>query len=501
MRTRGIRTVRYLWRQTGLKDDAENNYAEFGADGQTASSYIQTDLEEHYKIEALELYRYWMDGRTYNGTAVSISDTEDFAEETVVYNSDAANFHGLGAGTDPLYAETPAGKNILLDQPVSGRYVRVYMHGVQGGVNTNHVVEVEVYGEKAGQPEEPAAADKTALNLVIAMAEKLEAQQEETGCYTEETWAAVQTALDAARALAENGEASQDDVDNAFLELITAANLLENAVQRAALQTAIEGARAILADEEALQDYTPESVENLRNVLAEAERVYAEVSADQETVNAASRSLMDAVTSLVVIDKDTRLDILIQKAEELLASADQYTSASVSALNAALEAAYPVADDREASEEQINAAYSSLAEAMSSLVRKADKSELQTALDKAAEILADTSKYVEESVTGLQAAADAAQAVYDQEDADAAAVGEAVKSLVDEILKARLMGDVDGNGTVDSADSAEVLSAAAEAQTLDEMQSLAADVNGDGAADSSDAAEILVYAAEGSTGF
>ena len=360
----------------------------------------------------------------------------------------------------------------------------------------------EGLADASGEPEEPSAeADKTALNLVIAMAEKLEAEQSETGCYTDETWAAVQTALDAARTLAAEESASQEDVDNAFLELITAVNLLENAVQRVALQTAIEGARAILAEEEALADYTPESVENLRTVLAEAENVYALESADQETVNAAARSLMDAVTSLVVIDKDTRLDILIRKAEELLASADQYTAESVENLQAALEAAQLVADDRDASEEQINAAYSSLAEAMSSLVRKADKSELKTALDKAAEILADTSKYVEESVAGLQAAADAAQAVYDKEDADAAAVGEAVKSLVDEILKARLLGDVDGNGAVDSADSAEVLRAAAEAQTLDEMQSLAADVNGDGAADSSDAAEILLYAAEGSTGF
>ena len=347
------------------------------------------------------------------------------------------------------------------------------------------------------EPEEPSdPADKTSLSLVIAMAEKLEAEQAETGCYTEETWTAVQTALDAARTLAADVNASQEDVDNAFLELITAVNLLENAVQRVALQTAIEGARAILAEEEALADYTPESMENLRTVLAEAESVYALESADQETVNAAARSLMDAVTSLVVIDKDTRLDILIQKAEELLASADQYTAASVENLQAALDEARLTADNRDASEEQINAAYSDLAEAMSSMVRKADKSELKTALDKAAEILADTSKYVEESVAGLQAAADAAQAVYDKEDADAAEVGAAVKSLVDEILKARLMGDVDGNGAVDSADSAEVLGAVAEAQTFDEMQSLAADVNGDGAADTSDAAEILTYAAE-----
>ena len=171
----------------------------------------------------------------------------------------------------------------------------------------------------------------------------------------------------------------------------------------------------------------------------------------------------------------TRIDILIQKAEELLADAGQYTAASVEHLQAALEEARLTADDRDASEEQINAAYSTLAEAMTSMVRKADKSELKTALNKAAEILADTLKYVEESVAGLQAAADAAQEVYEKEEADTAEVGTAVKSLVNEILKARLMGDVDGNGIVDSADSAEVLSAAAEAQTLDEMQSLAAD--------------------------
>ena len=357
------------------------------------------------------------------------------------------------------------------------------------------------YKDSAEEPEEPAAVDKNSLNLAITMAEKYAAEQAENSCYTEESWAAVQTALDAARTLAADENASQEDVDNAFLELITAVNLLENAVQRVALKTAIEGAEAILAEEETLADYTPESVENLRKVLAEAQRVYAEEGADQETVNAAARSLMDAVTSLMVVDEDTRLDILIQKAEEILAESDQYTASSMENLTAVLEEAYLVAENRDASDEEINAAYNALAEAMAAIVRKADKSELKTALDKAAEILADTSKYVEESVAGLQEAADAAQAVYDKEDADAVEVGTSVKSLVDEILKARLMGDVNGNGTVDSADSAEVLKAAAEAQTLDEMQSLAADVNGDGAADSSDAAEILVYAAEGSTGF
>ena len=338
--------------------------------------------------------------------------------------------------------------------------------------------------------------DKTSLNLAIAMAEKMEAQQAENGCYTEETWAAVQTALDAARTLAADENASQEDVDNAFLELITAVNLLENEVQSVGLQAAIEGAKAILADTESLAQYTTESVEALRTALAEAERVYAEESADQETINAATRSLLDAVTSLVVVEQDTRLDILIQKAEELLKNSDQYTSESVANLQTALDAAKAVAENAQASGEEINEAYNNLAQAMTSLVRKAEKSELKTAIDKANAILADSGRYVEDTIAGLQAAVDAAQAVYDDEDADASQVGEAVKSLVGEILKARLLGDVDGNGAVDSADSAEVLKYAAEKQELDEIQHKAADVNQDSVSDSSDAASILQYASE-----
>ncbi len=296
------------------------------------------------------------------------------------------------------------------------------------------------------------------------MAEKLEAEQNETGCYTEESWATVQEALDHARSLMEDENASQEDVDNAFLELITACNLLENEVQRVALQAAVDGAKAILADEEGLKQYTAESVEAVRAALAEAERVLEEEAADQETVNAAARALMDAVTSLVVVDTDTRLDILIQKAEELLANRDQYTSASINNLEDALAAAKETAGNSQASEEERNAAYTELEKAMASLVRKADKSELANALDKANAILAESDRYVEETIAELQTAADEAQAVYDNEEADNSMVGEAVKALVAEILKARLLGDVDGNGSVETQDAAEVLKYAAAAE-------------------------------------
>ena len=65
-----------------------------------------------------------------------------------------------------------------------------------------------------------------------------------------------------------------------------------------------------------------------------------------------------------------------------------------------------------------------------------------------------------------------------------------------EILKARLMGDVDKNGTVYTQDAAKILRFDAELETLTEEQYLAADVNRDRVSDSSDASVILTYAAD-----
>ena len=343
---------------------------------------------------------------------------------------------------------------------------------------------------------EGAGTDITSLKLAITMAEKLEQRQLDTGCYTENSWAPVQEKLNSARAILEQAQITQEEADNAFLELITACNLLEYHVQRVGLKAVIDGAEAILADSGALAHYTRESVEAVRTALAEARKVYAEESADQETVNAAARSLMDAVTCLLVTEENTRLDILIMKAEEILVNKERYTETSVKNLETALEKAKTTAGNSNPSQEEINQAYDDLAEALISLVRKAEKSELKNALDKANDILSEKENYVESTIANLKAVAEEAQAVYEKEDAGTSEVGETVKRLVQEILKARLVGDVNLDGAVDSTDSAEVLQYAAEYKELTEEQHKAADVNGDGVSDSSDAAQILQYAAE-----
>ena len=334
----------------------------------------------------------------------------------------------------------------------------------------------------AEEPENPSeTTDKTALNLAVTMAEKLEAEQTESGSYTEETWEAVQTALDEARILLENPETTQAEADSAFLKLMTAINLLESDVQKAGLGAAIEGAKAILADASA---------------LAEAEVVYADTEDTQTAINQAATNLMTAVNNLLVTETDNRLDILIQKAEELLQKEDQYTNDSVQALKDALEAAKEAAAKKDATEQEINDAYNALAEAMASLVRVANKDELKNALDKANEILVNAGKYTDSSLEGLEAARDAAQSVYDDKNASQEEIEETLTALINEILEVRLLGDVNLDEVVDSADAQALLRYNAELDELSEEQLDAADVNRDEAADSSDAGRILQYTAE-----
>lgn len=391
--------------------------------------------------------------------------------------------------------ENPDGQQIAfaLNETESGNRLRFGAKEAGEGYGARLIVNYT----DAEEPENPSdVADKTALNLAVTMAEKLEAEQTESGSYTEETWEAVQIALDEARIFLENPETTQAEADSAFLKLMTAINLLESDVQKAGLGAAIEGAKAILADASALADYTSESVEAVRSALAEAEAVYADTEATQTAINQAATNLMTAVNNLLVTETDNRLDILIQKAEELLQKEDQYTNDSVQALKDALEAAKEVAAKKDATEQEMNDAYNALAEAMASLVRVANKAELENALNKANEILTNAGKYTDSSLEGLQEAKDAAQGVYDNDNASQEEIEEALKALINEILEVRIVGDVNQDETIDSADAQALLRYNAELDGLSEEQLDAADVNRDEAADSSDAGMILQYAAE-----
>ncbi|WP_394923627.1 Ig-like domain-containing protein [uncultured Robinsoniella sp.] len=344
-------------------------------------------------------------------------------------------------------------------------------------------------------PEPGEKTDMTSLKLAITMAEKLEQEYEENKYYTEESWNIVQSALNSARDLVDNTEAEQEQADSAFIDLITACNLLESSTHKVGLKATVRGVEAILADEDGLSEYTPESVSNVRISLSKAQSVLNNTGADQGAVNQASTELMTAVTNLLVIKSDTRLDILIQIAEQIMEKSELYTLSCIENLKIALEDAKEM-DQNINSEEEINKAYNNLANAMSSMIRRANKEELKNAIDKSDEILASAGNYVESTITGLEAVTLKAREVYDDSEAGSDITGEVLKKLIAEILKARLLGDIDLNGTVDTRDVAELLKYTAEAKILTQEQIEAGNVNGDNICDSSDGAIILQYAVE-----
>ena len=122
-----------------------------GADG----SFVQLkegvqsviiDLESRHTIYAILVWHYLKEPRAYADVVVQVADDPDFISNVVtLFNNDRTNAAGLGIGTDLRYVETAEGR--LIDaKGVEARYVRLFSNG-SDKVDTNHYVEVEVFGK------------------------------------------------------------------------------------------------------------------------------------------------------------------------------------------------------------------------------------------------------------------------------------------------------------------------------------------------------------------
>jgi hypothetical protein len=111
--------------------------------------WVQIDLGSEANIYALLIWHYHSQERVYFDVVAQVSDDPEFAKGvTTVFNADANNELGLGAGKDRPYIESFQGK--LIDAGgVKGRYVRLYSKGNTTN-KMNHYIEVEVYGKPAG---------------------------------------------------------------------------------------------------------------------------------------------------------------------------------------------------------------------------------------------------------------------------------------------------------------------------------------------------------------
>ncbi len=204
-------------------------------------------------------------------------------------------------------------------------------------------------------------------------------------------------------------------------------------------------------------EYSAESWAAVAEAAEEAKALLNAESALQEDFDAAVGKLVEALGNLEYGVQKLHLEVAIEAAEKILALGKNYED--IDALTEAVDAGKTVLSDENASQEDVdNAAYAVLNE-LFKMAKTADISSLESLIEAA-----------------LKAMLIKANEVLDNAEAYVAEV--------------RLLGDVNGDGDINTADSA------AELDTLSSVEAASADVNGDGAADTNDAVMILQYTAE-----
>lgn len=202
----------------------------------------------------------------------------------------------------------------------------------------------------------------------------------------------------------------------------------EKDVDKTALKEAIDKASEINSSE-----YTTASLEKLYEALEAAKDVYEDENADQAAVDTAAENLNSAYDALVHVSDKSQLQDLIAQANKL-EEAD-YTAETWNALQEALEAAVAVDAEHDATQEDVDSAAEALKAAIEALEESSgeepgkdvDKTALKAAIDKASAI--DDTEYTTVSLEKMYEALDAAKALYEDENADQAAVDEATEAL------------------------------------------------------------------------
>ena len=429
-------------------DGVYNNsdkYAIYGKDGKDKGSYITIDLGQQCKINNVNLWRYWSDGRTYKATALVVSDTADFAKKTVLYYSGDSDVYNLGVDpTDTLYAETSAGKALYSGEAVTGRYVRLYAMGKVGSNTTsgheNHIVEIQVNGSATDSD----PYDLTEYRKILKEA-KTEAAKD---IYTAESVAALNEQITASEALIAELDAAinaGNQPDKSWSEVANAKAALEAAVAALAKNdgpvveedadyTAVNAAKEKAAGVDRSK-YTDESLKALDDAVAAV--VEGLKKSEQSRVDAMAAAINNAYAALVEKDADYTA---VNAAKEKAAGVDRskYTDESLKALDDAVAA---VVEGLKKSEQgRVDAMAAAINNAYAALVEKpaveedADYTAVNAAIAKADKI--DRSKYTEESLKALDDAVAAVEkglkeSEQSRVDAMAAAIEKALSELVE----------------------------------------------------------------------
>lgn len=203
-------------------------------------------------------------------------------------------------------------------------------------------------------------------------------------------------------------------------ELYATAKPTEPVVDKTILNQLIEQASARVED-----DYTTTSWAAFATALAEAQSISAAEDANQVTVNHAADALQDAMESLVKRADNSNLVAAIDSIKELDES--RYQPDSWAALAQALAEAERVAANRDATADEIEAAYTNLEAAYKALALRADMTAIDDMISKVEAM--DANAHTAKSWKLVADALEAAKTVAANENATQEAVDAAARTL------------------------------------------------------------------------
>lgn len=203
-------------------------------------------------------------------------------------------------------------------------------------------------------------------------------------------------------------------------ELYATAKPTEPVVDKTILNQLIEQASARVED-----DYTTTSWAAFATALAEAQSISAAEDANQVTVNHAADALQDAMESLVKRADNSNLVAAIDSIKELDES--RYQPDSWAALAQALAEAEKVAANRDATADEIEAAYTNLEAAYKALALRADMTAIDDMISKVEAM--DANAHTAKSWKLVADALEAAKTVAANENATQEAVDAAARTL------------------------------------------------------------------------
>ena len=265
--------------------------------------------------------------------------------------------------------------------------------------------------------------DKKDLVALIKYANS-QKEQEEYQWVVKAVKEAFEKALADAEAVNADASATQEQVDAAYELLLGKVHLLGFIGNPTDLKVTLD-----LAKNTSTEGKTEESVAVLNTAIAKAEKLLASGNVLQEELDAMVAELKAAIEGLkdeVVVEVDkAKLLEMIKKAEGY--DLTKYTPVTVEGLKAALAGAKTVYDNPKATQKEVDSAYTSLQQAIFALRLIPNKDALEDLLKETEKL--DFSLYTAESAEAVQKAYDKALAVFNDENADQAAVDKAAKDL------------------------------------------------------------------------